>query len=72
MSGVAQAQVAKAAVLRQSGVRGPYVETRPLSFEQVTVEPPGFGEIQVRIRAASLCHSDCRLSTAIALGLFPW
>jgi alcohol dehydrogenase len=58
MSPVGQAQMAKAAVLRQSRVRGPYVETRPLSFEQVTVEPPGFGEIQVRIRAASLCHSD--------------
>jgi len=49
---------ARAAVLRQSGVRGPYVETRPLAFEEVLVEPPGFGEIQVRVRAASLCHSD--------------
>lgn len=48
----------RAAVLRQHGVKGPYRETRPLSFEQVEVESPGVGEIQVRVRAASLCHSD--------------
>lgn len=48
----------RAAVLRASGVAGPYRLTRPLSFESVWVDPPGAGEIQVRIRAASLCHSD--------------
>ena len=48
----------RAAVLRQGGQKGPFRETRPLSFEEVWVDPPGFGEIQVRVRAASLCHSD--------------
>lgn len=48
----------RAAVLRASGVLGPYVETRPLNFEYVDLDPPGPGELQVRIRAASLCHSD--------------
>lgn len=50
--------LSRAAVLRQGGVGGPYRETRPLSFESVWVDPPGSGEIRVRIRAASLCHSD--------------
>lgn len=48
----------RAAVLRSSGVPGPYVDTRPLAFEYVDLDPPGPGELQVRIRAASLCHSD--------------
>ncbi|MEY2776527.1 MAG: hypothetical protein RLY30_625 [Pseudomonadota bacterium] len=50
--------LSRAAVLRRGGVGGPYRESRPLSFESVWVDPPGFGEIRVRIRAASLCHSD--------------
>lgn len=48
----------RAAVLRASGIPGPYVETRPLTFTHVDLEPPGPGELQVQIRAASLCHSD--------------
>ncbi|MEY4013760.1 MAG: hypothetical protein RLZZ290_624 [Pseudomonadota bacterium] len=48
----------RAAVLRKGGQQGPFRESRPLSFEEVWVDPPGFGEIQVRVRAASLCHSD--------------
>ncbi|MGA1252618.1 MAG: alcohol dehydrogenase catalytic domain-containing protein, partial [Burkholderiaceae bacterium] len=51
-------EMIRAAVLRSSGVKGPYVQTRPLSFESVALEPPGFGELRVKIRAASLCHSD--------------
>ncbi len=51
-------ETVRAAVLRSSGVAGPYSQTRPLTFEQVSLAPPEFGELQVRIRAASLCHSD--------------
>jgi alcohol dehydrogenase len=51
-------EMVRAAVLRSSGVSGPYVQTRPLAFESVALEPPGFGELRVKIRAASLCHSD--------------
>jgi NDMA-dependent alcohol dehydrogenase len=41
---------AKAAVLYEPGT--------PLQFESVTVLPPGAGEVQVRMHAAGVCHSD--------------
>jgi alcohol dehydrogenase len=47
-----------AAVLRETGRPGPYAQTRPLGIEQVELDPPGEGEVLVRIRAAGLCHSD--------------
>jgi alcohol dehydrogenase len=47
-----------ATVLREIGRPGPYAETRPLTLEEVTLDPPGEGEVLVRIRAAGLCHSD--------------
>lgn len=48
----------KAAVLRQIGLPAPYASSRPLTIEEVTLDPPGPGEVLVRIRAAGLCHSD--------------
>ena len=48
----------RAAVLREIGRPGPYAETRPLTIEDVQLDPPGPGEVLVRIRAAGLCHSD--------------
>ena len=48
----------RAAVLRSMGAARPYADSRPLSIETVTLDPPGPGEVQVRIRAAGLCHSD--------------
>jgi len=47
-----------AAVLREIGRPGPYAETRPLAIEEVELDPPGEGEVLVRLRAAGLCHSD--------------
>lgn len=41
---------AKAAVLYEPGT--------PLRLESVTVLPPGPGEVQVRMHAAGVCHSD--------------
>jgi alcohol dehydrogenase len=48
----------RAAVLREIGRPGPYAATRPLGIEDVELDPPGEGEVLVRIRAAGLCHSD--------------
>jgi len=48
----------RAAVLHRSPVEGPYAHTRPLAIETIDLEPPGPGEVLVRIRAAGLCHSD--------------
>ncbi|MFN8151491.1 MAG: zinc-dependent alcohol dehydrogenase family protein [Solirubrobacterales bacterium] len=48
----------RTAVLREMGAERPYAESRPLSVEEVELDPPGPGELLVRVRAAGLCHSD--------------
>jgi alcohol dehydrogenase len=48
----------KAAVLREIGRPAPYASSRPLAVEDLELDPPGAGEVLVRIRAAGLCHSD--------------
>ena len=48
----------RAAVLRQMGATRPYAESRPLSIEEIELDPPGPGEVLVKIAAAGLCHSD--------------
>lgn len=47
-----------AAVLRTAREPKPYARSRPLSVEQVTLDPPGPGEVLIRISAAGVCHSD--------------
>lgn len=46
------------AVLADAGVERPYALSRPLRVEEIELDPPGAGEILVRIEAAGLCHSD--------------
>jgi alcohol dehydrogenase len=48
----------RAAILRQSGLSRPYVDSRPLSIEEIELRPPGPGEVLVKIAAAGVCHSD--------------
>lgn len=48
----------RAAVLREMGLPAPYAESRPLLIETVELDPPGPGELLVRVLAAGLCHSD--------------
>ncbi|HET8883446.1 MAG TPA: zinc-dependent alcohol dehydrogenase family protein [Solimonas sp.] len=48
----------RAAVLRDMGRPAPFADSRPLSIETVTLDPPGAGELLVKVRAAGLCHSD--------------
>jgi Zn-dependent alcohol dehydrogenase len=45
----------RAAVLREAGA--------PLTIEDVELDPPGPGEVQVRIEAAGVCHSDLHYMT---------
>ena len=54
----------RAAVIRQMGLPQPYAQSRPMSIEQVDVDPPGEREVLVKVKAAGLCHSD--LSTVNA------
>ena len=48
----------RAVVLDEMGRPQPYAASRPLTVAEVEVDPPGEGEVLVRIRAAGLCHSD--------------
>lgn len=48
----------EAAVLRARGAAMPYADSRPLAIETVELDPPGRGEVLVRVVAAGLCHSD--------------
>ena len=48
----------KAAVLNRMGVTTPYEKSKPLSIEEVELDPPGHGEVLVKVAAAGLCHSD--------------
>ena len=40
------------------GLPAPYAESRPLRIREVELDPPGPGEVRVRVLAAGLCHSD--------------
>jgi alcohol dehydrogenase len=46
------------AVLERIGAPAPYATSGALSVGQLDLDPPGPGELAVRIEAAGLCHSD--------------
>ncbi|WP_066368486.1 zinc-binding dehydrogenase [Herbidospora mongoliensis] len=48
----------RSAVLVESGRSFPYDLSRPLEIRELTLDPPGGGELLVKIHAAGLCHSD--------------
>lgn len=48
----------RAAVLETIGAPAPYAQSQPLKIREVELDPPGPGELLIRIRAAGLCHSD--------------
>ncbi len=47
----------RAAVLREPGT--------PLVVERVVLDPPGPGEVRVRVAAAGVCHSDLHLADGV-------
>ncbi|MEP6719038.1 MAG: zinc-dependent alcohol dehydrogenase family protein [bacterium] len=48
----------RAAVLYEMGLAQPYAQSLPFVVDEITLAPPGPGEVLVEIRAAGLCHSD--------------
>ena len=48
----------KAAVLDAMGAALPYASSKPLAIDTLELDPPGPGEVFIRIKAAGLCHSD--------------
>lgn len=48
----------RAAVIDQMGLPRPYAQSKPLAIVDLELDPPGDGEVLLRIHAAGLCHSD--------------
>ncbi len=48
----------RAAVLHQMGASRPYTRSKPVVIEEVDLDPPGPGEVLVRVAVAGVCHSD--------------
>lgn len=48
----------RAAVLHEIGSQAPFAQSQPLRIEELDLDPPGPGEVLVKIKAAGLCHSD--------------
>lgn len=46
------------AVLERSGDPRPYASSRPIVVRELELDPPGPGELLVRIEVAGVCHSD--------------
>jgi Zn-dependent alcohol dehydrogenase len=59
----------RAVVIREMEKPRPYATSRPLSVEEVDLDPPGEGEVLVRIRAAI---PTSRRSTATVPGRCRW
>lgn len=45
-------------MLERIGAERPYADSRPITVADLDLEPPGPGELLVRIETAGLCHSD--------------
>ncbi len=48
----------RAAVIHEMQKPRPYAQSKPMVIETLDLDPPGPGEVLLRIRAAGLCHSD--------------
>jgi alcohol dehydrogenase len=48
----------RAAVLREMGAPQPYAESKPIEIVELELDPPGPGEVLIKVGAAGLCHSD--------------
>ncbi len=61
----------RGAVLRESGLPRPYVESRPFEIVELELPDPGPGEVLVEIGAASLCRSDLSVVTGARVWPLP-
>ncbi|QTX03427.1 alcohol dehydrogenase catalytic domain-containing protein [Agromyces archimandritae] len=48
----------RGAVLEEIGRERPFGQSRPITVTELELDPPGPGELLVRIEAAGVCHSD--------------
>ena len=60
-----------ATVLRSMEHESPFAESKPLERAELELDPPGAGELLVRVRAAGLCHSDLSVITGVRPRVMP-
>ncbi len=48
----------RGAVLERMNDSRPYSSSKPISIREIDLDPPGAGELLVRMEVASVCHSD--------------
>lgn len=53
------------AVLRRMGQPKPYLTSKPLQIEQLSLGEPDNGEVKVKMIAAGLCHSDLSVISGV-------
>lgn len=46
------------ALLREMGLPAPYQKSQPIHIETAELDPPGPGEVLIKVKVAGLCHSD--------------
>jgi alcohol dehydrogenase len=51
----------KAGVLMQCGAPRPFARSKPIQIVELDLDPPGEGEVLVKVGGAGLCHSDLSL-----------
>ena len=51
----------KAGVLTVCGAPRPFAKSKPIHVLEVELDPPGEGEVLVKVGGAGLCHSDLSL-----------
>ena len=62
----------RAAVLNEVGLAPPYAETKPLTIREVELDPPGPGEVLVKIAARGYATRIFRSLTATGPGRCQW
>ena len=62
----------KSAVLRSMGAAYPYANSKPLTVETLELQPPGPGEVLVKVAAAGLGHSDLSVINGSRPLQCPW
>lgn len=60
-----------AALLEATGSSAPFAESKPVRIAELELEPPGYGEVLVRVHAAGLCHSDLSRVDGNRAGVVP-
>ena len=51
----------KAGVLTVCGAPRPFATSKPIQVVEVDLDPPGEGEVLVKVGGGGLCHSDLSL-----------